>query len=303
MSSDENTKTAEEREAAVQRAIGRAKNWIDEFDLHKTPDLNKIQSELEKRTFNGEPVVAFTCRDYKEATELLVKIYKKEVPLPGLSEELTEEVIKCIPNASSYIWDYYLMTLYESSLAEVPEEERNFDGSEFLFQSLYEAYKAGLYFLVNIGPLQIGIAQSDLTVDEQFRAHKEDGPAMVWGDQKHYFWRGTEVPAEWIENKDNVDPSLALTWENIEQRRCLCEILGWERVLEQLDAKVVSEDEMGILYEADLPDSPGEKFVKVTCGTGRKFVLPVPPEMKTPHEAVAWTYQLNITDYNPEVRT
>jgi len=41
----------------------------------------------------------------------------------------------------------------------------------------------------------------------------------------------------------------------------------------------------------------------VTCGTGRTFALPVPPEMTTALAANAWTYGLEAKDYMPEVRT
>lgn len=98
-------------------------------------------------------------------------------------------------------------------------------------------------------------------------------------------------------NRDKVDPNLALTWENIEQRRCLAEIIGWARILERLDAHVVQSDHRGQLLEADLPDSPGQRFARVTCGTGRTFVLLVGREHKTCAEAVARTYRVPTEVY------
>lgn len=142
---------------------------------------------------------------------------------------------------------------------------------------------------------------SKLKIDPQGRLHCEDGPAVYWRDgYSLYSWRGTTVPKEWIENKDQVDPRLALSWENIEQRRALAEIIGWGRVLEQLDAKVIDQDsdpEVGVLLEVELPgsDQP-ERFLKVRCGTGRDFVIPVPAHLDTALEANAWTY-----DVPPEV--
>jgi hypothetical protein len=114
------------------------------------------------------------------------------------------------------------------------------------------------------------------------------------------------VPSEWIENKTNIDPALALNHKNIEERRCLAEILGWEKILSQLEPVVIDTDsnpQMGQLLEVDLPDSGKEKFLKVLCGTGRTFVLPVPPEMKTARQANAWTYGLEEGQYDPEIRT
>lgn len=148
---------------------------------------------------------------------------------------------------------------------------------------------------------------STLKLDNEGRLHCESGPAMAWDDGfALYSWHGTLVPKEWILNPEKQNPKDALTWENIEQRRCLAEILGWEKVLNQLECDVIDEDdpEIGTLLQVDLPDSPRERFLKVRCGTGRTFVLPVPPNMKTAQEANAWTYGITTEDLmNLEVRT
>jgi hypothetical protein len=147
-----------------------------------------------------------------------------------------------------------------------------------------------------------------LKFDAERRLHSETGPAIRYRDGfSVYSWHGTRIPKEWIEAKDKVDPSLALTWENVEQRRCLAEILGWETVLHQLSPVVVDEDRdpmIGTLLRVDLPDSPGEQFLRVLCGTGRTFVLPVPPDMVSAAQANAWTYGVTIEDIKQiEVRT
>jgi hypothetical protein len=99
---------------------------------------------------------------------------------------------------------------------------------------------------------------------------------------------------------------MALTWENIEQRRCACEILTWKVVLQELNATVIDQDgdeEIGTLLEADIPDSGKERFLRVMCGTKREFVIPVPREMQTAVEANSWTWGLSSHEYKPEVRT
>jgi len=90
-----------------------------------------------------------------------------------------------------------------------------------------------------------------------------------------------------------LSPETALTWENIEQRRVAAEIIGWDRVLSQLSTKTIDKDgdpQIGELIEVTLPDSGQERFLRVTCGTGRQFALPVPPNMTSALEANAWTY-------------
>lgn len=130
--------------------------------------------------------------------------------------------------------------------------------------------------------------------DDQNRLHCENGPAIRYRDgYSVYAWHGTRIPAEWIENKHSLSVSVALTWDNIEQRRCAAEIIGWAKVLRELDSHVIDSDNdpmIGNLLEVNIPEIGREKFLQVVCGTGRTFAIPVPPEMKTALEANAWTY-------------
>lgn len=144
--------------------------------------------------------------------------------------------------------------------------------------------------------------------DDQKRLHNPDGPAIRYRDgYSVYAWHGVRIPAEWIEQKNKLTAKTALTWQNIEQRRAACEILGWAKILKELDSKVVDEDgdpEIGTLLEVDIPEIGREKFLRVLCGTKREFALPVPPEMKTALEANAWTFGFDSKDFiKPEVRT
>lgn len=146
--------------------------------------------------------------------------------------------------------------------------------------------------------------------DDEKRLHREDGPAIRFRDGfSIYAWHGTRIPAEWIEDKENsLTAQVALTWPNVEQRRCACEILGWATVLKQLNSKVIDKDgdpEIGELVEVDIPEIGRERFLRVLCGTGREFALPVPPNMKTALEANAWTYGFDVEEFGrgPEIRT
>lgn len=147
----------------------------------------------------------------------------------------------------------------------------------------------------------------ELHRDVDGRLHSPSGPAIEWRDGWGlYFWRGTRVPKEWIEDPSSIDPRTALTHENIEQRRSAAEILGWERVLNLLQPVTIETDpdpQIGQLLEVHIGGTR-ERFLKVLCGTGRTFVLPVPPEMTTALEANAWTYGVDgITLKSLEART
>lgn len=146
---------------------------------------------------------------------------------------------------------------------------------------------------------------SVLRRDERHLLHCEDGPAVAYRDGfTLYFWHGVNVPSHWIMEKNALNPADILKETNVEKRRAGCEIIGWGRILEILGATLIDENEnpqIGTLYEADLPDSGKERFLQVKCGTGRDFVIPVPPETQTALDAQRWMW--NDDDYNPEVRS
>ena len=143
--------------------------------------------------------------------------------------------------------------------------------------------------------------------DDWGRLHCENGPSIEYRDGwALYHWHGVSIPGAWVTgNKPSAKE--ALTWENIEQRRAACEIIGWQNILHELNAKVLDADDdpqIGSLLEVSLPDSGKERFLQVKCGTGRDFAIPVPREITTAIEAQAWTYGLDKMDFiRPEVRT
>lgn len=279
----------------LERASQEASKWVAAFNPNVSPDVDKIQAILDKRTFQGQPVKAYVVHSSEEAANLLREIYKTA----------DKNGKKVISNAHLCIWDYYLMAFYESACHQL--ENKDFPGAEFIYQSLFPAFEAGLGHLIALGELIIGIClPTTAHRDDQMRIHCEKGPAIVWGKTKQYWWHGTEVPKEWILDPGSVDPTLTLNHPNIEERRALCDILGWDKVIAQLNPTSIDKDmdpEIGELLEVNLPDSGKERFLRVLCGTGRTFVLPVPREMKSAHQANAWTYGLNITDLVPEIRT
>jgi hypothetical protein len=137
------------------------------------------------------------------------------------------------------------------------------------------------------------------------RLHCSDGPAIAWQNWELYFWRGVEVPRRWVMEPDTVTAAEVLGTENAEQRRAGAEIVGWDKLLASVPHRVVDEDEpeIGVLIHADLPDAPGSAFLRVKCGTGRTFALPVPPTIRTARAANAWTYGIPASELRVEVRT
>ena len=150
-----------------------------------------------------------------------------------------------------------------------------------------------------------------LAFDDQGRLHAENGPAMRFpSGYAMHAWHGVRVPAAWIEDRASLTPQAALTWENIEQRRAACGILGWASILRALSARVVDEHHdpaVGTLVEVDLPgdeDAPSvlARFLSVHCGTGREFALGVPSDVDSATAAQAWLFGEDAY-HHPEVRT
>ena len=144
--------------------------------------------------------------------------------------------------------------------------------------------------------------------DAENRPHCETGPAIRYRDGfSVYAWRGQQVPSAWIEHPESLTARTALTWPQIEQRRAACEILGWPQILDALNGVEIDANpnpEIGVLIEVELPDIGKEKFLRVRCGTGREFALPVPPGMRSARQAQAWTWGLEEDEFlEPEVRT
>lgn len=69
-------------------------------------------------------------------------------------------------------------------------------------------------------------------VDGGYYLHNADGPSMAFYDGlKLYDWHGVQVPGDWIEHKDRLDPKLAETWMDP----------GWDELLEWLQRSAIRE--------------------------------------------------------------
>lgn len=221
--------------------------------------------------------------------------------------EAMNEACQSIPSelsdAYQCVWDYYLMAFYGCAYAQSKDQSH-----EFGRQSFYDAFAAGLGFFINMGSLAVGVLLPEAHIDEEGRLHKVDGPAIVWGDEDQYWWRGTKVDKSWIMDPSSIEPTLGLTHNNVEMRRVICEIIGYAEVFKHLDdKKTIDMDDspyIGELIEVQLPDADGpSRFLCVLCPTGRLFTLPVPETMQTAAQANAWLNFKEQDNHKPEVVT
>jgi hypothetical protein len=147
-----------------------------------------------------------------------------------------------------------------------------------------------------------------LKVDHIGEIHSEDGPAVAWRDgQEEYAWHGVFLDDKsWIAPGPGPKAELAFTHENMEMRRIVAEILGWEKVLADVPKTDIHADEYGELFSAEIAGRGRVQFVRVKCATGRIFILEDvgAGDSKTALEAVAKTYQMTPEQYSQiEART
>jgi hypothetical protein len=272
--------TKADRKKVLDRARALGDEFLAAWDGGKvSPNPDAVRAALRgRRGPTGHFVRTIVVRCPKEAHEALKELARTATP-----EERTE-----IANASQCIWDYYFMAFYESAARAAGIDHY------LVNQSLLPAFAAGCAYIINLHDVIVAVCAPEVKKrDDQLRVHCENGPAIVWGDTKRYFWHGTEVPSEWIEDTASLTPKIALGQRNTELRHAACEIIGWARILELTNARVLDEHpdpQIGRLVVTDLPGSSGARFLLVKCGTGRDFAIPVPREVNTAVEAQCAIY-------------
>lgn len=136
--------------------------------------------------------------------------------------------------------------------------------------------------------------------------HRADGPAVEWeSGARLWFWRGQNVERWVIENPERIDAASILRARISSWRQCLLDRVGIDRFLRATDARLLGTDAHGRLWRLD----SGDHMVEVANGTPepdgthRRFLLQVPPDVGSPHAAVAWTYGLSPAQYSAIKRT
>jgi hypothetical protein len=176
---------------------------------------------------------------------------------------------------------------------------------------LIDAFAAGL-FCYWLGAEEIVCVPRPVLWIDNDRLHREDGPAVEWPGERHYFYHGVQVPTWLFEHPERITPNTIRVETNVEIRRCMLERFGFGRFLREAAGKLVAEDGYGRLWHADF-DARGqmgfETILEVRNGTRerdgtyRQYFLSVPPHMRSPRAAVAWTYGLAGEQYELAVRT
>jgi hypothetical protein len=122
-------------------------------------------------------------------------------------------------------------------------------------------------------------------------------------------WRGVPVNERVAFRPETITVAEVLGERNAELRRVLLERFGFERFMAEAGATEIDRDrdaggERRLLRVA-MDDDEDLVCVSVVCpSTGRRYLLRVPPTMKTCRQAVAWTAGFDEPDqYAPLVET
>jgi hypothetical protein len=174
-----------------------------------------------------------------------------------------------------------------------------------IYRPFIAAYEAGLWLFWVLEDSVLAVARPALkTLEGQL--HCEDGPAVSWGNgARYFFWRGVRVPEEVVVAPERLTGAEILAERNLEIQRVMLERFGHDRLILETGATPVHADEFGMLYRIRLSRRQTITLVHVTNatpepdGTRRRYFLRVPPNVRTAHEAVAWTFGLDPGEYRP----
>jgi Domain of unknown function (DUF6745) len=148
-----------------------------------------------------------------------------------------------------------------------------------------------------------------LEVDANNRLHSGKGPALGYRDGwTAHAWKGVIVPRWIIERPELISVRTIGSAVDPQVRRCMIDIFTPARFVAEGGAMRVARDETGVLWRQRWR---WEAWAAVEVingspepdGTFKKYFLQVPATVRSPREAVAWTYGLTEQRYRPTVRT
>jgi len=177
--------------------------------------------------------------------------------------------------------------------------------------------------------------------DGDGRLHSDDGPAYIsplrciWYQEgkKHgldvdafgstcFYFENILVPPRFIRDPDSLTFEEVIGHENTEIRYVGIKIYGFDRMRKEerfdvIDTDIAQDGTERELLQCDgvfkerSGTSPPERItlIKVTNSTPhpdgslKDYYLPIPPDMKTCQQAVAWTFRMEPDEYAPSQET
>jgi hypothetical protein len=156
-----------------------------------------------------------------------------------------------------------------------------------------------------------------LTRDSEGRLHNESRSAISYPDGFGvYAWHGIRVPERIITDPKSITVKEIENEPNVEVRRIMTERYGLDKFVKDSGAVELGRDEYGILWRKEQPGDQDLLMVEVVNGspepdgTFNHYFLDVSGAsarlgwpIRTAHDAVAATYGLRASEYQPLLRT
>lgn len=143
-----------------------------------------------------------------------------------------------------------------------------------------------------------------LSIDALGRLHAASGPAVRYRDGLAlYAWKGLLVPSSVIEHAKSITARDIDNCRDPLLRRCMIDILTPGKYIAAGGARRVAADSVGVLWQRVWNGWDAWTAVEVVNGTPepdgtfRHYFLQVPAQVRTPLEAVAWTYGMSPGRY------
>src|SRR5262249_17258117 len=141
-----------------------------------------------------------------------------------------------------------------------------------------------------------------LRVNSRNQLHAEFGPSHKWRDGWSFWYlNGVEVEpwmAEW--RPDEMDARMVLQIKNVDQRRECIRRMGMERIIAQLEPKILDTERREVggeyrLLAVDMNYGEPWRFLQmVNQSTGAVHIEAVPRECCTVRQALNWRRAQNI---------
>jgi hypothetical protein len=141
-----------------------------------------------------------------------------------------------------------------------------------------------------------------LLLDPAGRLHSAIGPSVRFADGwRVHAWHGICMPERVITAPEQLTIQDWSAARSVEVRRVIQERMG-ARFISEIGGVALDSGPRGTLYQVELPGDPERlaHFLQVRdASTERIYYLRVPPHISTAEAAVAWTFDLTATEYQP----
>jgi hypothetical protein len=155
----------------------------------------------------------------------------------------------------------------------------------------------------------------ELHVDDEGSLHSHSRPAIVFRDGwRYYASHGTQIPEWIIEEPEKITAQKIDEESNVELRRIMLEIHGYDNYFDESKAVMIDKDEnvhIGELWKKEMQDDEDIYFLVLQNstqepdGSHKRYIIRVPPTMRTAREANAWSYgfEQDSMEYQPALES